>query len=237
MSDYFPDPPAEESDDAAYSDGTPPEFASPEAGYAEPDAPEAVVFEELTLAEALAFLLWRPGQTLRLFWYVLSYDPDAVHARSATPVQPPVPLARGDRAAADSIAAPVFDAAGGSWQAELPQHAGGRVAAALGDLGERVTWAWIVVLSLACLLAVWGGHVLYDAAIDPAMHIAYDTNGALLWFVAAGAVVVGAELFQGRDWWARRFPRAARWLWSHIIQGPAPLAWNAGLTLALIAAL
>lgn len=36
----------------------------------EPEVP-ALIFEELTLAELLRYLVWRPGRTLGMLWQVL----------------------------------------------------------------------------------------------------------------------------------------------------------------------
>lgn len=189
-----------------------------------------VIFEDLTLAEALGYLFWRPARTARLFWRVLTYDPaadadtGAVSRRSdGREVAPPEPE---------------------PWDEDEPLPAPHEEPVSEGETAapDAARWVRPGALAAAILLALQGGVTLHAAALDPVARLRGDTRGALVWFVLSGALVVGAELYAARGWWARRLPRAAAMI--RPVVGDATARWRrvawagaaiAALALALIA--
>lgn len=174
----------------------------PQPETAPDDAAHAVVFEDLRLNEALAYLFWRPVRTARLLWDVLWTDPDApskppVVVRdeppprddspddSAPPEPPPLP----DNELDDEPDAP-----------EQPPE----------EPRDPAIWIRLGALAIAIVLALVGGAQLHAAAVDPQAHAAGRTNGAFWWFGLAAALVVGSEVYAARDTWARRFARLRR---------------------------
>ena len=223
-----------------------PGAATPAA--AEPaDIPTDLVFEDLSLGQALAYLFWRPAETARLFWQVLTYEgagevetgthtlPDGdgdgepgggttrarVKVREEAADLGAFELAPRREAARDDLAAA---------PAVTPARRGARDQA-------RAWWLAAGVLLAAVLLALRGGTVLQHAALDPALHMTGNADGAFLWLVAAGALYVGYAIFQGRGWWQARLPRIAGWLHDRVHTSAQPVAWNAGLALAMVVAL
>ena len=206
-----------------------------------------LVFEDLSLGQALAYLFWRPAETARLFWRVLTYE-ESGELEAQTPglpgedggdeppggaqwveVQPGAGAADLDRGAEDV------------WRAvtlEVPPPAPGALPAR-DTVGARspAWWPGAGVLLAAVLLALRGGTVLHAAALDPLLHATRNANGAFLWLVAAGALVVGYAIAQGRGWWAARFPGAAGWLNRHVRDSERRPLWNAALVLGVLAAL
>ncbi|MBN1200703.1 MAG: hypothetical protein JXJ20_02490 [Anaerolineae bacterium] len=208
-----------------YSD-SPIESPKPDAQDPTPAAagPQVVVFEDLTLAEALTYLVWRPGETARLFWRVLTRRPGEEAPPSAAGIGPEgVPsFAREPDALGASL-----DEGLAPTPESLAVHPGRKAVFVLP--------ARLVVLALALLLAMQGGVVLHDAATNLALHLKGETNDAGLWFMLAGALVFGFELFQGREWWAGRFPRLTAWLRRRLGSDGVPRLWSAGLiVLALV---
>jgi len=168
-------------------DDTPPgDSAERESVLATPGQPttfvteeKVLVFEDLTLSQALHYLFWRPGQTARLFWQVLTRDVDESARESVEPPpdddeweppDEPEPIIREEPRPAEEES-PV----------EEISH----------DLSR---WLWVGLMALVTLLAIRGGYVLYDAATDMELHAKRETNDAALWFVLAGSLVVGVEM-------------------------------------------
>jgi hypothetical protein len=171
-------------------------------------------FEDLSLAEALKYLLWRPVLTTRMFWAVLT--------REET-----------------EYAEPRIDEDGGDYWHEpeplpvLPEIPAEEVAA------PEPTWNWqpwgrIIVLALAFILAIKGGYVLHHAALDPLLHEQRDANGAEFWFILAGSLVVGFEIFASRIWWARRFPRVVHGLRTQFGEDNVPQVILSGMMLLCV---
>jgi hypothetical protein len=202
------------------------------------------VFEDLSLGRALAYLFWRPAETARLFWQVLTYEePGAGEA------EPPIWRGEDDGDEPGGVVRAVVveerdetpdddRGAGGVWPAVTsaePAAVPAILAARRSITTQaRAWWTGVAVLLVAVLLALRGGVVLHAATLDPALHMTRSTNGAFLWLVAAGALVAGYAIVQGRGWWQRRFPRAAEWLHRRVHQGERSVAWNAGLGLAIV---
>jgi hypothetical protein len=188
-----------------------------------------LVIEDLTLAEALAYLVWRPAQTARLLWAVLIRDPDAPAPgpdyRPALAEREPLPAPRAPTVEPDQFAA-----------AALPVSAPGdmRERAAAWALSTRATAVWVGVVALAVLLALRGGMVLYDAARSPLLRPAGDANGAELWFLLAGVLFVGVELWEARRQWAARLPGLNRRLWARFQANDLAHLWVAGLLTAAL---
>ncbi|MEW6579557.1 MAG: hypothetical protein AB1435_10215, partial [Chloroflexota bacterium] len=191
--------------------------------------PRTVVFEDLTLAQALAYLVWRPRDTARLLWTVLTRDSDALApgAEQTPPVMAaiPAPAAEPEPPAAAALLVPV------SAPGEHGQRATGLA------LGGRAAAVWIGVVALAVLLALRGGTVLYDAARTPALRMARDPNGAELWFLLAGMLFTGVELWDARRWWTARLPDFNRRLWARFHANGLAHLWVAGLLVAALALL
>ena len=184
-------------------------------------APRAVVFEDLTLAQALAYLIWQPRQTARLLWEVLTRDADAV-------VVPRIPLPLS--AATEPLPAPVETVAPEAVEeiAEAPSEglsAGWREAL-------RATGVWVSGVILALLLALRGGAALYDATSNPVLRARRDPNGAELWLLLAGVLWVGVEMWEARGWLAQRWPALNRRLWERFRAHDLAHLWIAGLLLA-----
>lgn len=198
------------------SDALPPTQPPAAPSDAAPQRP-VVIFEDLTLAEALRYFWWRPGQTARLLWQVLVRDPDEeAPARDHASNGPAAPVAH-------AVPVPVL----ASEDEREPVEA--RAVEEAAPARESRAWAVrLIVLGVALLLAVWGGTVLHAAAASLSLRAAGDTNGATWRFVLAAALVVGFELAASRGWWARRYPGAVRRLRAlGGEQTPAPV--NAGL--------
>ena len=202
----------------------------PDSGAAIGGGAEPVIFEDLTLAQAVGYLFWRPGETLRLFWRVLRRDPEAearaeAAARAESVVARPAERVR--------LVPPPPEAVPAAAPTPAPEPAITRPRGwAVGQV-----WAWIATLAVTLLLAVRGGHVLYDAATDPDLHSAGDTNGALVWFMLAGVLAVGWYLWAGRRWWARQFPARTLPLRRLFYANDMPYAWATGLGTLLAALL
>ncbi len=148
------------------------------------EAARELIFEELSLAQALTYLFWRPLGTARLFWRVLTREQSA-----ETPISVPSPSTEAARARS-ARAVPVR-----AWRAAGDVRAAGRELVALG---------------LAVLLALRGGAVLHRAALSVPKRIAGDTDGALWWWALAGLVYVLCALVTWRAAWARHVPRWVR---------------------------
>lgn len=175
------------------------------------EPPPEVVFEDLTLAEALRYFIWRPGQTGRLFWQVLTREAD----RQPVPVRVPVP-----RAALAPAPVPAV-----------------RPAVTAVAEAVRLTWeTWInlVALAIVVLLALRGGYVLHEAALDPAKKAINDTDGAFFWFQLAGIGYLGLELWVSRHRLARRAPRRAGALRARFRANELPQLWISGLLVPLV---
>ncbi len=156
-----------------------PDTIKPDADHAsEHPAPPGPAFEDLTLGQALGYLLLRPVETGRRLWRVLAGDDRGEDDDEDD--QPPGegPAWRGpEREAAGEDAVP-----GAAWWRRV----------------DAVVWrrlGHVAILGLAVLLALRGGHVLHDAALNPALHARGDTNGAGVWFVLA-ALMYGAYVYR-----------------------------------------
>lgn len=206
MPDYLDLPPDLPLD----PDPEPPEEAAlPVSGANETPAPEPepvptrrqVVIEDLTLAEALRYLWWRPVQTGRLLWQVLLRVPDGKEIR-----------ADDDADGMASRVVYVFEADEDEtrYEGENETLAAGEDASVPSDQAVMPPWvARVVVLVAAILLAVWGGVLLYTTTQSVVTPQSDYVSGALARFALAGALVVGFEMFARRVWWVRRFPQAA----------------------------
>ena len=179
-----------------------------------------LVIEDLTLAQALTYLIWQPRQTARLLWGVLVRDPDA-------------PARAVDRALAGREIAPEPLAPAAEPDQLAPVSALGdlRGRAAAWPLGAREAAVWVGVMALAVLLALRGGTTLYDAARSPLRRAAGDANGAELWFLLAGVLFVGVELWEARCWWVARLPGLNRRLWGRFQANDLAHLWVAGLVI------
>jgi hypothetical protein len=221
MNPYYPD------------DDTADEY--PPAG--RPDAPRPKTFEDLTLAQAIPLLLLRPVQTAQQVWRVLVSDPDDGAAmRGESPEIERWPDDDDDQS----------DQALPSW---LDEDEIGGAGASEPETGEmtpdtpETSAAWTVLrdqirlglrigaLALATLLALRGGHVLHNAALDPVMKLQRDPGSAMFWLALAVVIYVGAELWFSRDWWAARFPRIAGEIRAQFQANPY---WNAGVIVPLV---
>lgn len=216
MSDFSADP-IYDAEAAMPGGQIPPQQASDEG----PDTPRTVVFEDLSLAQALAYLIWQPRETTRLLWAVLTRDPAAPAARRSPPVlsdRTPVEEAAPPVVVPEAVAAPEAEAPG--WREAL-----------------RRAGAWVGGAILALLLALHGGAVLYDAARDPVLSLRRDPNGAELWLLLAGVIWVGVEMREARRWWAGRLPALNRRLWARFHAHDLAYLWGAGLLVAAAASL
>ncbi|MCC6800925.1 MAG: hypothetical protein IT325_12480, partial [Anaerolineae bacterium] len=148
-----------------------------------------VIFEDLTLADALRYLFWRPVRTTRLLWTVLAYD--AERAGDTPPVLDAPPP--DDWPDEDEPPAPEPDIA----------------TAPFAEPRDPALWLRIGALLAAIPLALIGGTQLHAAAIDLVAHSAGRTNGAFLWFGLAAALVIGVEVYAGRERWLWRLRRGA----------------------------
>ncbi len=224
---------------AAWPEGATPsgEVAPGESGVPEVEPPDqTVVFEDLTLAQALGYLFWRPAQTARLFWQVLTRDPSPPPGDN-TDDEPPSPGTRLDwrppRSAAppDAPTAPPASefAAEAALAPDAPAPTLWGVFWAEVAAVDGMRWAWISLLALAILLAARGGQALYDAAVDPRAHATGDIGNAAGWFGLVAALFLAFEMVRDRAWWAARLPRMAdttrqrfaqndlRWLWGGVL--------------------
>ncbi|HEX3049136.1 MAG TPA: hypothetical protein VHP83_00660 [Aggregatilineaceae bacterium] len=164
----------------------------------EPEVP-ALIFEELTLAELLRYLVWRPGRTLGMLWQVLvrSSERGDQDEDSDSPDDYPPDAPRGwDE---DEVYIPEDDTY--PPVERVPFMIPARI---------NLTPGWIIVLAVAVLLAIWGGNRLYNAATDLEKHIKRETNGAAVPFALAGMVYIGFVVVASRQWWARQLDRVTR---------------------------
>ncbi len=204
------------------------------------DTPRTVVFEDLTLAQVLAYLIFRPGQTSRLLWQVLTHDA----ARQT------------DDFAADSAREIIDAGAGADSGVSYPREIASAVTvealagrdyvladrarqAAHRDVArqrveQRAVWLRIVVLAAAVLLALRGGAVLHASALNPVLKLQRNPQSAPLWFVLAGSLYAGFELWSSRLWWARRLPRLHAAVRERFTRNDLQHIWIASLV-ALIA--
>ncbi|MEL7674243.1 MAG: hypothetical protein AAGU78_10935 [Chloroflexota bacterium] len=151
-----------------------------------PASAPTVIFEDLTLADALRYLFWRPARTARLLWAVLTCD------------------AEGEREAPPVVEAPPPD----DWPDEdEPPAPEPEILDAPAEPRDSALWLRAGALLAAIPLALIGGSQLYAAAIDPVAHSAGRTNGAFWWLGLAAALATGVELYAARGWWLGRFRR------------------------------
>ncbi|MCL4239351.1 MAG: hypothetical protein KJ047_14010 [Anaerolineae bacterium] len=203
-----------------------PPDSGPQDTWPDAAAARAVVFEDLTLAQALAYLVWRPRDTARLLWAVLTRDAAAVEPRAQQPLPEMAAIAAHPAPAAEpqSLAAAAFPPVMG-----MPTGTGRRALA--WTPGARATAAWIGVVALAVLLALRGGAALYDAARTPVLRVARNPNGAERWFLLAGVLFVAVELWGARRWWAARLPTLNRRLWARFHANALAHLWAGGLVI------
>ncbi len=189
----------------------------------ESPAPRTVVFEDLTLAQALAYLVWQPRQTARLLWQVLTRDPQTrapVAEESPSPAEVPLrPSAEVALPAAPEVARPVEVATAG-WREAL-----------------RATGVWVSGAIVALLLALRGGAALYDATRNPVLRARRDPNGAELWLLLAAVLWIGVEMWEARGWLTAHLPALNRRLWTRFRAHDLAHLWIAGLLLAASALL
>lgn len=176
-------------------------------------ADDGLAFEDLTLGQALGYLVVRPVATGRRLWGVLARTELADRAGGHV-------LRDTEDAVQDDV----------RWTVRSQVAPGRGLSLTWRDVAQRRVWGPLIALVVAILLVLRGGSVLLNAALNPATHMTRDTNGAAVWFVLASAVVVGCALYESRDWWARRFPPIAAWL------GRAPVDGDGGIADAAPAA-
>ncbi len=163
----------------------------------------ALIFEELTLAEMLRYLVWRPGRTLGMLWQVL--------VRSESDEESEPPDDRDDQPPSDSTRD--WDEDENENEVYIPEdetYPPEERAPITIPARISLTPAWIIVLAVAVLLAIWGGNRLYDAATNIEKHIKRETNGAAMPFALAGMVYIGFVVVASRHWWARRVDSLTR---------------------------
>lgn len=230
MSDSFVElPPDSEQQDTPPDAGAGADAGQPVGATA---AARAVVFEDLTLAEALAYLIWRPRDTARLLWAVLTRDSDALApvSEQTLPEIAAIPMPPAPAAESESPAAAVLSLA-----VSGPEERSQRALA--WTPGVCAAAVWVGVVALAVLLALRGGAVLFDAARTPALRAAGDPNGAELWFLLGGVLFVAVELWDARRWWAARLPALHRRLWARFHANDLAHLWVVGLLVAALALL
>ncbi|MEL7675838.1 MAG: hypothetical protein AAGU78_19025, partial [Chloroflexota bacterium] len=192
--DSEPEPPIEAASSVPLPDATPtPEPEPVPEPVSDPAPARQVVIEDLTLAEALRYLWWRPATTGRLLWGVLTRVPGrAVRA-------PKAPEAESSR-----ILYEIEDDESAEPDEDIIEEA---VAAQPGAAGMPSWTMRVVVLVAAILLAVWGGVLLNSARLELEPERTEDIGRALSRFLLSLALAVGFEVYARRRWWARRFPR------------------------------
>ena len=229
MNDSFSEPPDRRDLDALHDDEAlgeyPPIYGAPE---------KVTAFEDLTLAEALAYLILRPGQTARELWRVLSRDPADETPLALEPSdlqdleppdlqeddrEPPAPPMSPDDITPDEITGAEDGGDVEEDESHDQAHESVRLAIRLG------------ALIAAVLFALRGGHILHHAATDPVLKLQGDTDGAASWFIAAALIYLGVETWFSREWWVGRFPRAAAWMRGQFDLNPQ---WNAALVVPLL---
>lgn len=230
-------------------DSAPSDAADEHSNAGQPLAAESgadLVFEDLSLGQALGYLFWRPAETARLFWRVLTYEPSG----EVEPAQP-VPLGGEDRGGWDEESFPVRDEATSEIAGFQTSADDDEQAAVVESAAAPLAWAAqasvvsparerrlaIGIVAVSVLLAMRGGVVLHRAALDPQFKTTQNTDGAFLWLAAAGALYVGYAIFRARDWWAERFPEIAGRLRNHIQGSRRSALWNGGLALSILIAL
>ncbi len=197
----------------------------PPADGDESSAARTVVFEDLTLAQALAYLVWQPRQTARLLWQVLTRDPNV----PAQPTEvPPMALAIGPQT---SLSEEIAIAA----EPEPTPPAEGISAEARAALRKAAVWLTAAIVAL--LLALRGGAALHKAASNPTLRLRRDPDGAEIWLVLAGVLWVSVELWEARGWWTARLPTLNRRLWARFHAHDLAHLWVAGLLVAALASL
>jgi hypothetical protein len=232
MSDFYPPPDHPDDEQASPVEPlqpTPGDRVPVETG---PGAPpvRTLVFEDLTLAQALGYLFWRPARTARLFWHVLTRDPDRETGHAAT-LERHVERFGPDLDVFEAVEERIAGPAPVAEAVALPEREGEHVAAEVRSIG-----LWIAVLAGSILLAVRGGTLLHSAAIDPLRHHLKDTNGAATWFVLAGVLYVGFVLAWNRAWWVERLPGLAGWLRRRFRANDLLPLWNGALAVPLVVA-
>ncbi len=206
MNDQFADFQAAQPDEMPVSGGD---------SHEQLPAERAVVFEDLTLAQALAYLIWQPRQTARLMWQVLTRDP---HAPARPVDERPVSIKAGPQI---SSLEEITVAAG-------PEPAPSQSISADARAALRRAAVWLTAAILALLLALRGGTALYKAASNPTLRLRRDPDGAEIWLVLAGVLWVSVELWEARGWWAARLPALNRRLWARFHAHDLPHLWGAG---------
>lgn len=197
-----------------------------------------VIFEDLTLAQALRYLIWRPGQTLRLFWQVLVREPEMEQEPVGSELAPPDVSPETPSFVPDLPAGEESHPAGedrGTARAETPILVPERQTPQPWlNAADRVILAGLVLLLLAVLLALRGGQVLHDSATTLRKKEARDIGSTVWWFVLAGMVYGGLELFWSRGWWARRLPRLNAMLYRRFRSYELPHLWTTGLLMPVL---
>lgn len=173
-----------------------------------PPTPQ-MALEDLTLAQALGLLIFRPVRAGQELWRTIAPMP-----RTAAPLKPRVSPQEMPITTQDVIGyVPIPDEE--EWQ---PPY---QTDASFLDVQERnwlrTLWTWsglereqlllTGVLGLAIVFALIGADILRDAAVDEQMRADSDTGGSIFWFVLSAITYLSYALYQGRDWWRARFYR------------------------------
>lgn len=174
-----------------------------------PSANEPFVFEDLTLAQALGLLLFRPIRVGRELWRVtISNQPERFDKPATSlngsgvpadaPMLPPAEEAEPDATpTTESVNRP---AASRMLSADLAATAEENWLVNLGRFLQirREEVGLTVLLGVAMVFAFFGATGLREAALDPVMRAEGDTGGSLFWLGLAG--VMGLS-YMGYRWW------------------------------------
>lgn len=195
-------------------DGDDAPTSSPDELYAEQQTPPAppLVIEDLTLAQAIGLLIYRPVRAGQELWRVIaptqngnkrSYSQrsslEQLQAMGAN-VPPSVQAADGyvpvpDNWESDDTSDGRFlDVQERNWLLSLWRLTG----------LDREQLLLTALLALSLLFAFLGAGILRDSATDPIKREAGDTGGSIFWLFMSAAMYISYAVYISRDWWRAR---------------------------------
>ncbi|NDJ86597.1 MAG: glycosyltransferase family 39 protein [Chloroflexi bacterium] len=171
------------------------------------------VFEDLTLAQAVGLLIYRPGRVSReLFRIIINAD------RELEPFGDDKTKSQGGSDwDEDTTPDAEYDGRGvyqrttvtGDATYDNSWGAGRALSAAFARYirFDREKAGLALLLLFAIIFALVGANILRDAALDPVKREQNNLDGSEFWLVLAGLTFVSYMYIRSREWWSRQMER------------------------------
>ncbi|PJF44812.1 MAG: hypothetical protein CUN55_02060 [Phototrophicales bacterium] len=169
-----------------------------------------LVLEELTLAQALGLLLYRPVRASRELWRIIAPPP----RRKMPTSEQEMPISSDPNIPVADVYIPVPDHV--SQQTTVSQNEN-LLLSAQENNWIRTVAQWLsldvqqlllaITLALSIIFAIVGANILRDAALDEQMRLEKDTGGSFFWFFLSAVTYLASVIYSGRHWWRARLQR------------------------------